>query len=320
MEIILASIIHFSAIALTVIMTVCSVGIGISQSGRGACHAIQVQPGASNSIRTVSIIGMGLIEATAIISALAVGFMLVNNAHIIGLPSALAELGIVIAIGVTGIALGVTSAIPVQEACIAIARQPFLDQKIIRFLVLSLSFAQTPLVFGFILALINYQFAAQITNIEESARFIAAGIAIGFGCIGPLIGLTKLIRASCRAMSINKQIYPSIFSFSLISQVFVETPIILSALIAMIILFISQPTSPLAGLVLILASICISMSTIGAGISSGNIAATACHQMSIKPSQYSPLSKIALLSQGLTESSVIFAMIISLALIFIPFH
>ena len=66
---------------------------------------------------------------------------------------ALLNLGIAFAISLSGFVLGLVSALPAQQAVLAIARQPFFSQKIFRFMLITQSIIQTPIVFGFIIAM-----------------------------------------------------------------------------------------------------------------------------------------------------------------------
>lgn len=315
-----SEIIHFGTIALAVAINALGVGIGQGLTSNAALEAINLQPGARDDITKTAVLGMALIETAAVMGTF-IAFIL-----LLGTPGmqltwhvGLAELGIASAICLPGFVLGIASAFPAREACMAVARQPFFAQNIIRFMLIILSLIQTPIIFGMIVALfINYQMA-EIQTLRESFRLIASGIAIGLGSIGPAIGLATFARVACKSVGVNRAAYNKLLSFSFISQAIVETPIIFAFVIALALLFIVQPMADediVSAIALLSAGICTGIGTFGAGISSGNTAAQACKEISIKPDSYGILSRTSLFAQGLIETSAIYAVLVSLLLLF----
>lgn len=233
--------------------------------------------------------------------------------------SSYAELGILAAISLTGLVLGLACMLPAQAACIAVARQPFLSQKIIRFTLVAISLIQTPIIFGLIIALFIRAQASTITNLNDSFRLLASGLSLGLGCIGPAIGLGLFARAACTSIGKNRNAYNSIFSFTLISQAIIETPIIFSLIISLSLLFLISVTSSndsLEGIILIAAALCTGMGTLGPGISSGMTAMAACKEIGNNPVHYGVLSRLSMFAQGLIETSAIYAILVSFLLLF----
>lgn len=313
-----AALLHHSVIALTVAINAISVGLGEGIAGRAALQALNIQPGARTEITKIAILGMALIETAAIMGVSIAIILLVNPGKQPDLYFSLAELGIAFAICLPGFFVGLVSALPTQAACLAAARQPFFAEKILRFMLIGQSLIQTPIVFGFIVAMFIKGQAAQSGTLAESLRLIASGICVGFGSIGPAIGMASFARTACEGIGINRNAYNQLLTFTFISEAIIETPIIFSLVVAMLLLSSNTTTSAyplLSGVAMISAALGIGIGTLGPGIGSGKIAAAACKQIAINPEQYGSLSRLSMFGQGLIDTCAIYALLIAIMLI-----
>jgi len=309
--------IHYGTIALTMGISSVGVGVGGGIISSAALDAINKQPAARDDISRAAILGMALIETAAIM-----GFS-ISTILLRGQPVSshgyFAELGIMFAICLSSITIAVLSALPPREACHAIARQPFSSKKIISIMLLTQSILQTPIIFGFIIAVMIKTQAASIQTFEESLKLIASGLCIGLGSIGPAIGLARFAQTACRGIGINREAYNKIFSFMLVSEAMIETPIIFSLIISMLILLAPLPAGSAAltkSIALFAAGLCMGFGTFGPGISSGKSSSAACEQITLNPEHYDTLSKVSVFGQGLIDTSAIYALLISLWLIY----
>lgn len=311
---------HFGTIALTAAINAVGVGIGQGLTSSAAIESINQQPAARNEITKTAVLSMALIETSAVMGTFISILLLLktkNNSH--SFYGNMAEIGIAFAICCSGFVLGIVSALPARAACFSIARQPFFSRQIMRFMMISLSLLQTPIIFGFIIALSIQSQATSITTIRDCFRLIASGVCIGLGSIGPAIGLSLFSQKACEGLGINRRAYTQIFSFTLISQAIIETPIIFALLISASLLFLI-PSMPqenmLDGIAFLAAGLCTGIGTIGPGISSGVTARAACQQIIYNPETHGTLSRVSMFAQGLIESSAIYAMLISFLLLF----
>lgn len=317
----LSEFIHYGTIALTVGINSIGVGLGQGYTSKGALEAIDLQPSARNDIFRTALIGIALIE-TAAIMGIIIAIVLLGSTK--PKPTSfyadIASIGIALAICTTGVVLGIASALPARAACFAIARQPFFTRRIVGFMIMTQALIQTPIIAGLIIALFIRNQAVSATNLTDSFRLIACGGCIGLGSIGPAIGLALFAKQACSGLGINRKAYDNLLSFTLISEVIIETPIIFSLIIALTLLFmspVSDPNDLSRGIAYLAAGLCTALGTIGPGISSGRVAAAACKQIAYNPATYSYLGRITLLTQGLIETCVIYAIIISFVLILI---
>lgn len=312
---------YFGAIALTTAINAIGVGIGQGLTSSAAVEGINQQPAAQNEITKIAILGMALIETAAVMGTVISFWLLLqvmNNSH--NYYTNLAGIGIAFAICCSGFVLGLVSSLPARAACFSVARQPFFSQQITRFMMISLSLLQTPIIFGFLIALFIQAQATTITTMRDSLRLIASGICIGLGSIGPAIGLALFAQKACQGIGINRRAYNQVFSFTLISQAIIETPIIFSLMVSISLLFL-VPMVPqenlLDGIALFSAGLCTGLGTIGPGISSGRTATAACEQIILNPEMHSSLSRVSMFAQGLIETAAIYAVLISFCLIFL---
>lgn len=314
-----AYFIHYGVIACAIVANSISVGISQGLTSYSALRAINKQPSAKNDIMRVSIIGMTLIETVAILALLVAILLLVNTStegdnyfeHV-------SEIGIGLAISITGFVVGLASSMPAQAACNAVARQPLFTQRIFGFMLMTQVLIQTPIISALIVSLFIQGQSAAATIMNDSLRLIAAGLCISIGSIGPAIGLSIFSKAALDGLSKNTKSYNKLLSFTFISEAIIETPIIFCLIISIILLFIVQkPVTEnlIEGIIFIAAGLCTGLGTFGPGISSGITGAAACTQIAQKPENHSILSNTSMLAQGLIETVVIYSVLLSLLMI-----
>ena len=106
--------------------------------------------------------------------------------------------------------------------------------------------------------------------------------------------------------------------FTFISQAIIETPIIFAFAVSVMLLTtpISLTDSMLYGLGFIATALAIGIGSLGPGIGSGNMASAACREIAANPTNIGLLSKVSILGQGLIDAAAIYALLISLLLLF----
>ena len=315
-----SSLLHFLTIALTVSCNAVAVGIGQGLTTVTAIQAIKIQPGARTEISRTLMLGMALSETSAIIGLIIALIILFGSPTILSNTTEFmhySELGIAAAIGIAGTVVGIAVSLPAQAACLATARQPFFSQKILLIMLLTQSLMQTPIIFAFIVALLIKFQAATAASLTDSMRLIGAGLCIGLGSVGPAIGLGIFAKKACQALGINRYAYSEVFSFTLMSQAIIESPIILSLVISLMLIGykISETSQALHGIPLLSAGIVMGLGTLGVGIASGRTGSQACKAIGIKPEEYNITSRTSIIAQVLIETCSLYAFLIALFLI-----
>lgn len=307
---------HYLTIGMLMAANSIAVGIGEGLASKTALDAMNIQPGARGEISRTMILGSALMETSAILACVMIILLFMNVAsqpHSIG--TNLAAWGIVAALCLPGIFVGVISAFSVQQACLAVARQPFFASPILQLMLINQSILQTPVIFGFIIAIIIKNQLLFAIDSAQGLRLLGAGISIGLGCIGPIIGLALFAQKACQALGINRTIYNRLLPFSFVSQAIIETPGLFSFVIALLLAFSqTSPGNIPAGIILLAAGLCAGLGTITVGIGSGKTAATACTQMAFFPENTSLITRTSMLAQGIIDTGAIYVFLISLAL------
>jgi F0F1-type ATP synthase membrane subunit c/vacuolar-type H+-ATPase subunit K len=310
--------IHYGAITASIAISSISVGFGEGLISWSALKAMDRQPTAKDDIMRVAIIGMTLVETVAILGFLiSILLLIYTNIESTNQFSYYSELGIIGAMGITGLTIGLASTFPAQAACDAVARQPFFSHRISSFMLLAQVLIQTPMISAFLVSLFIQGQAGSATNMSDSLRLIASGLCIGIGSIGPAIGLSSFAKSAVQGLGKNIKAYDKLLSFTFISQALIETPIIFCLIVSSILLFVVRPTldNGLDGIIFLSAGLCTGLGTLGAGISSGKTAAAACTQIGENPGLYSIISRTSILAQTLIETMVLYTVILSLLMI-----
>lgn len=310
---------HYGVIASSIAFSSISVGIGEGLITWSALSAINRQPAARDDIMRVAIIGMTLVETVAILGLLiSILLLLYSNIGATSCFSNYAELGIAFAMGITGLVIGLASAVPAQAACHAVARQPFFAQRISGFMLMTQVLIQTPMISAFLVSLFIQGQSDAATTMSDSLRLIASGLCVGIGSIGPAIGLSSFSKAAVTSLGKNIKAYDKLLSFTFISEALIETPIIFCLIIAIILLFAiprAAVNNDIDGIIFLAAGLCTGLGTLGTGISSGKTAAAACIQIGNDPGAYNVLSRTSILAQSLIETVVLYTIILSLLMI-----
>lgn len=312
----LTPILHYANIMAIAALSSLGCGIGGGLTSIASLEAINIQPRAKGEIMRASIIGLALIETAAIL-ALIITFMIFTTKNIT-LYTTIAECGITAAVGITSLIVGIVSSFPVQKACLSIARQPFFSQRILNLMLITQSIIQSSIIFGFLIALFIIFQMPTVATLTHAYVLFAGGLALGFGAIGPTIGLGRFAERACMSVSVNRKAYNRILPFVLMSVAIIETPLIFAFLVSLII----TVTGPAKGdsainiVRMFAAALSIGLGTLSPGISSSKTASAACHQIAHNPQQYSELSQTSMFGQGLIDAAAIYALLISLAILF----
>jgi F-type H+-transporting ATPase subunit c len=304
---------HYLALGTVLVLPLVGVGIGQGKISKAALDAINRQPAAYEAIYRLSVIALSLNETSALLSVLTALFMF-NS----GMPaefSWLGDWGIVCAVGLPALAVGLGASLPACESLYAVARQPFAAANSMTLMLIAQSFIQTPVIFGFILSFLIRGQLSLATNLAEGLRLFAAGLALGIGAVGPTFGLSRFAQAACYTLGINKHIYHKIRTFTFLSQALIEAPIVFALLIALIIGTLRVDGGDiLPAIALLSAAIAMGFSTAGAGISSGNVAAAACRQIALKPDLYTIISRVSIPTQTFIDTSPVYGLVLALFL------
>lgn len=308
------AIIHQFSIVICTVLTCFGVSIGQGITANASIKALDRQPKVKDDIARTTLLALAIIETAGLLGFIASIFLFLEKN--LNFYSTLSEIGFSFAISIPGFILGIITSLPAQTALQSIARQPFMAKKIMNFMLLTQSLIQTPLAFGFIIAMLIRNNFTTVSNIGSSIALISSGLCIGLGCIGPAIGAGKFARMACLGTGLNKSVYARLVSFTIISQAIIETPVIFSAIISFWLTKASTNIDNVyIGIICIAAAFVMGIGTFGPGISSGKIAVSACFQIAQNPNIYGSIARTSMIAQGIIDTAAIYAFIIALFLI-----
>ena len=307
-------ILHYGAAALAVSLSAIGTGIGQGIAGGSALISMARQPLGSDQSFRAMIIGLALTESGCIFALVISLMLLTGTPYSDSLGAGLAEVGLALAIGLSSAAVGIASAFAVNASCNAISREPLFSQKIMTLMLLTQSIIEAPVIFAFIISLIIKTSITDTTTIIEGIKLFSAGLVIALGSVGPAAGQAIFAQSAITAVGSNKDAYRNIFSFSLLSEAVIETPVIFSLLISFLILYL--PVGPsLGGYATLASALAMGLGAPGTGIATAYVAAKGSTEIALNPKLYSTILRATLLTQAVIESSVIYAFIIALALV-----
>ena len=314
-----AFFIHYGTLAFTIILSSLGVAIGQGRIAVASLQATFIQPRAQQQISKLTLLSMALTETAGILGLVVVILLLFNTK----LPPeralfiSIAQAGAPFTIGLAGLAISVISALPAVEAILAVARQPFFQDKITNIMLITMSLVQSPLVFGFILVMLIHLQTGSVSTLNDGFKLFSATFCLGLGSIGPALGQGIFAKSACKSLGLNREAYKRIITFSLLSQSIIETPIIFSLLASFLMLTASTP-SDLKVVGFIMTGICMGLCNLTSGISSGKTAAAACTQIGLNHGNTSLISRMSLLAQGLIDTFAIYGLLVGILLIFSP--
>lgn len=312
----IASFIHYFSVILPVVSTGLGVSLGQGITSKAAFDAINRQPDVKKDINKAALLSLAFIETAGIF-----GFMLsilLFFQNVDTLYQSISQLGVAFAISITGFIISLVSAMPASFAIISISRQPFISKKIFNLMVLSQSLIQTPLAFSFIIALLIRNQVNYVTTLDQAIALLASGLCIGLGSIGPGVGVGIFTKSACQSTGINSHAYSKLVTFTVISQAIIETPVIFSSIISFLLLrggYVTLNTE-IFYIVYLAAAFVMAIGALGPSIASGRVAAVASKQIAYDLSNYGTLARASLIAQGIIDTGVIYAFIVSLTLMF----
>jgi len=309
---------HYFSACFALAIACIGAGLGQGFAGMSVLDSMNRQPLGNNNNFNAMIIGLALIESGIIIALVITLITLFGTYETITWGIALSEMGIGLMIGVAAASTSIASGFVVKASSEAIARQPFFYQKILTVMLLSQSIIEAPIVFAFIVSLLIRLNMSQTMDVFTGIKHLSAGIVLMFGCIGPSIGQAIFAHAACKAIGRNKKAYNKIFTFSLFSQAFIETPIIFCLVFSLIIIFSVQATDfnfIEQSFKTIISAFTLGFGSIGTAIGIGYASSKSCTQIARDPENYGVILRTTLLVEAFIESSVIYAMIIAMLLL-----
>jgi F-type H+-transporting ATPase subunit c len=294
--------------------------IGEGYTAARANLAVSRNPGISGDIFKNMLVGQAIAESASIFALVIAILLLFMNAGTPSFLKAAAFLGAGLSMGFGAIGSGIGSGYPGGEACFGISQQPAASSQLTTNMLIGSAVCQTPAIFSMVVALmlIFIDFGnAPLT--PTWAAFVGAGLSMGLAAIGSGYGGGLAAGASCEGICRTPQSVANVTTIMLVGQAVSQTPSIFGLLISFILMFKSFPESSMLAtpMALLAAGLCMGFGGIGPGIGNGMAAEGAVRWVARNVEHSNEMMRTMLVGQAVSQSTAIYAMVVSLVLIFV---
>src|SRR5210317_1880588 len=294
--------------------------IGEGYTAAQANVAVSRDPKNSGEIFKNMLVGQAVAESASIFALVIAILLLFLDVPVPTLLKAAALFGAGISMGFGAIGSGIGSGYPGGKACEGIARQPAVASQLTTNMLIGSAVCQTPAIFSMVVALmlmfINFGNAPLFPT---WAAYLGAGISMGLAAIGSGYGGGLAAGASCEGIARQPRTAANVTTIMLVGQAVAQTPSIFGLLVSFILMFKSFPESTAlsASMALLGAGICTGFGGIGPGLGNGMTAEGAVRWVARNVEHAGDLMRIMLVGQAVSQSTAIYAMVVSLVLIFV---
>ena len=294
--------------------------IGEGYTAAQANVAVSRDPKNSGEIFKNMLVGQAVAESASIFALVIAILLLFLDVSAPSLLKAAALFGAGISMGFGAIGSGIGSGYPGGNACAGIARQPAIASQLTTNMLIGSAVCQTPAIFSMVVALmlmfINFGDAPLFPT---WAAYLGAGISMGLAAIGSGYGGGLAAGASCEGIARQPKTAANVTTIMLVGQAVAQTPSIFGLLVSFILMFKSFPESTAlsASMALLGAGICTGFGGIGPGLGNGMTAEGAVRWVARNVEHAGDLMRIMLVGQAVSQSTAIYAMVVSLVLIFV---
>jgi len=222
--------------------------------------------------------------------------------------------GMAMGFGAIGAAIG--EGYTAASANEAISRNTEMAGDIFKAMLVGQAIAESASIFALVIAmmLLFTTFTAHILMIPV---LLGAGLAMGLGAIGAGVGAGYPAGACCKGMARQPAMSGRLTTNMLIGSAVCQTPAIFALVVAFILLFTDFTNSPVSPTwaAILGAGISSGFGAIGSGLG-GLVAEASCEGIARQPLTATPVTNVMLLSQAVTQTTAIYALLVSFILMF----
>jgi len=294
--------------------------LGVGYTGGLANEAMSLKPKLSSTILKNMLVGQAVAESAAIFALVVAILLIYLNTGANSLLEAAALGGAGMCMGFGAIGSGIGSGLPAGEACVGYARQPAASSRLVTNMLIGSAVCQTPAIFSMVVALMLLFIESSNVPVSPTwAAFLGAGISTGLAAIGSGYGGGLAAGASCEGVARNPETFASVTTTMLVGQAVSQTPSIFGLLISFVLMFKSFPesTSLASSMALLAAGISMGFGGIGPGVGNGMTAEGAVKWVARNVEASGVLTRTMLVGQAVSQSTAIYAMVVSLVLVFV---
>lgn len=226
--------------------------------------------------------------------------------------------GMAMGFGAIGAAIG--EGLTAASANEAIGRNPDQSGDIFKSMLVGQAIAESASIFALVIAmmLLFTKFSSHILTIPV---LLGAGLSMGLGAIGAGVGAGYPAAAACKGMARQPSVSGRLTTNMLIGSAVCQTPAIFALVVSFILLFTDFSASPVSPTwaAILGAGISSGFGAIGSGLGGGLVAEASCEGIARQPLTATPVTNVMLLGQAVTQTTAIYALLVSFILMFKSF-
>ena len=294
--------------------------IGEGYTAAKANEAVARNPEIAGDIFKTMLVGQAIAESASIFALVIAMILLFTPFSTESYLMVCVLLSAGLCMGFGAIGSGVGSGFPAGAACEGMARQPAMGARLTTNMLVGSAVCQTPAIFALVTSFILLFTDFSTRPISPTwAAIIGAGLASGLGAIGSGLGGGLVAETSCEGVARQPETATPVTNVMLLGQAVTQTTAIYGLLVAFILMFKGfPPADTLApAFALLGAGLCMGIGAIGPGIGEGFTARSAVGWIARNQTATADLTRIMLVGQAVAESTGIYALVISLILIFV---
>jgi F-type H+-transporting ATPase subunit c len=285
-----------------------------------ANEGLSQKPEQSGDILKNMLVGQAIAESAGIFALVIAILLLFLDTSLTSMLKASALVGAGLCMGLGAIGSGIGSGFPAGHCCLGLARQPAIASRLTTNMLIGSAVCQTPAIFSMVVALmLMFMDFGNMSLYPAWAALLGAGLSTGLAAIGSGAGGGLAAGASCEGIARNPETLGQVTTTMLVGQAISQTPSIFGLLVSFILMFKAFPesTSLAAAMALLGAGVCMGFGGIGPGIGNGLTAEGAVKWVSRNIEAAGALTRTMLVGQAVSQSTAIYAMVVSLVLIFV---
>ncbi|MFZ7124797.1 MAG: ATP synthase F0 subunit C [Desulfobacterales bacterium] len=266
------------------------------------------------------LVGQAISESASIFSLVVAILLLFVNPAPAGWVRAASLLGAGICMGFGAIGSGFGAGLPAGRSCTAIARQPAVAGRITTNMLIGTAVCQTPAIFAMVVALmLLFRGSGQGPEFPTWAAMLGAALSTGLAAIGSGYGGGMAAGASCEGVARHPDASGLVTTTMLVGQAVAQTPSVFGLLVSFVLMFKTFPESSALSppTALLAAGLCMGLGGIGPGVGNGMVAEGAVRWVARNTQSSGDLMRVMLVGQAVSQSTAIYAMVVSLVLIFV---
>ncbi|MBU2490864.1 MAG: ATP synthase F0 subunit C [Proteobacteria bacterium] len=294
--------------------------LGEGYTAGQANEAVSRKPELSGEVFKTMLVGQAMAESAAIFALVVAMLLLFVNFPTHSWLFAMSSLSAGLCMGLGAFGSSIGSGFPAGAACQGTTHQPAMGGRLMTTMLIGSAVCQTPAIFAMVVSfiLLFSNFSAQPFN-PAWAALLGAGLATGFAAIGPGIGGGLVARAACDGVARNPERAGPVTNIMLLGQAVSQTTAIYGVLISFVLIFRNNEATTLIApsAALLAAGLCMGFGAFGPGLGLGVVAQNAVKWISRSEAGTGDITRLMLVGMAVTESTGIYALVISLLLIFV---